>query len=508
MKKEFIQSIKIIILGVILSLGVGYLFAWVKSPTAIPPGGNIAAPINARSVSQTIGGGSPSGELLFVNGAISTNTLLVTTGAVVRGSVKVSGLAGSGGLCINLSSKIFENCSTAPSFPLIVTVNTPGTVTSSPSGINCGSGGGACSANMSETVALSVTPDDGHSFGGWSGACSGNGACSVTMNASKSVTATFIDSSNPSLTTNNISDITATGATSGGNISSNGGSPVTDRGVAYVASPNPPNPPPSISGLHTSNGTGSGSFTSVISGLSANTKYYVRAYATSSAGTGYANNMLDFTTSPSSPTINTNEITGVTYNSAVSGGNTILDNGATITAKGVVWNTSPDPTITLTTKTNEGTGTGNFTSNINNLLTVTTYYVRAYATNSKGTSYGPEKQFTTLDVSCGTDGHPLYGYCWYKHPQRGNGKNCNTFCANHGSCINATFTYNQEVNICYEIQPSIQIGSNDSTTKVPRIDGNGSYCFVKGVLGEQGPYTATTCSESNQNHYNICACSQ
>ncbi len=82
-------------------------------------------------------------------------------------------------------------------------------------------------------------------------------------------------------------------------------------------------------------------------------------------------------------------------NAAVSGGNVTSDGGEAITAKGIVWDTSTSPTISLTTKTNEGSGIGNFTSSITNLTFGVTYYVRAYATNSTGTNYGIEVSFTT-----------------------------------------------------------------------------------------------------------------
>jgi antitoxin component YwqK of YwqJK toxin-antitoxin module len=102
------------------------------------------------------------------------------------------------------------------------------------------------------------------------------------------------------------------------------------------------------------------------------------------------------------PVLTTTSITNITNNSATSGGIVTSDGGANITARGVVWSTSPIPTIELSTKTVDGTGTGSFTSSITGLLPNTTYYVRAYATNSAGTSYGNEITFTTVvDVTTG-----------------------------------------------------------------------------------------------------------
>lgn len=95
------------------------------------------------------------------------------------------------------------------------------------------------------------------------------------------------------------------------------------------------------------------------------------------------------------PTLTTNVATSMTTSSAYSGGNITFDGGAAVTARGVCWSTSQTPT-TSNSKTSNGTGTGNFTSNITGLTANTTYYVRAYAINSAGTAYGAQQSFTTL----------------------------------------------------------------------------------------------------------------
>ena len=94
------------------------------------------------------------------------------------------------------------------------------------------------------------------------------------------------------------------------------------------------------------------------------------------------------------PTVTTNSVTSITKNSAVCGGNVTSDGGATVTRRGVCWSTYQNPTIYDNT-TYDGTGTGSFTSHITNLSPGTTYYVRAYATNSEGTAYGAQRSFTT-----------------------------------------------------------------------------------------------------------------
>ncbi|HAX92440.1 MAG TPA: hypothetical protein DCY25_00590 [Bacteroidales bacterium] len=144
----------------------------------------------------------------------------------------------------------------------------------------------------------------------------------------------------------------------------------------------------------TSESTGSGSFTSEITGLTRGTKYYVRAYATNSAGIGYGDE-LEFTTNPVVPaTLTTSPVSFVTINTAVSGGRITSDGGDDITEKGVCWSVNQNPTI-HDSKTLDGSGASNFTSNLTGLDQGTTYYVRAYATNSSGTSYGVQISFST-----------------------------------------------------------------------------------------------------------------
>jgi uncharacterized protein (TIGR02145 family) len=96
------------------------------------------------------------------------------------------------------------------------------------------------------------------------------------------------------------------------------------------------------------------------------------------------------------PSISTSAISNITYSTATCGGNISSDGNQTITIRGVCWSTSTNPTIALSTKTANGTGTGVFTSAITGLADNTTYYVRSYATNGAGTAYGNEEVLTTI----------------------------------------------------------------------------------------------------------------
>jgi len=195
----------------------------------------------------------------------------------------------------------------------------------------------------------------------------------------------------PVLTTTDFSAVTAVSFNSGGNITNDGGSSVTVRGVCWSINQNP-----TITDSKTSDGTGVGSFSSAVSGLTQGTTYYLRAYATNSIGTTYGNQITTKTLAVL-PTITTVSIANITSISAFSGGVISSDGGGSIIARGVCWGTSQNPT-TANSKTTDGTGTGSFSSSITGLLAGTTYYVRAYATNSIGTGYGAQVSFSTSDI--------------------------------------------------------------------------------------------------------------
>jgi len=194
----------------------------------------------------------------------------------------------------------------------------------------------------------------------------------------------------PTISTTVISSISTTSAASGGNASADGGGAITARGVCWNTTGSP-----TVSDNKTSDGTGTGVFTSSITNLMTSTKYYVRAYATNSAGTAYGSE-VSFTTlaSLSVPTVTTNSITDILTTTATAGGSVTFDGGLPVTERGVCYGTSAGPTISGL-KTSDGSGLGSFSSALFNLAQNTTYYVRAYATNSQGTAYGPELSFTT-----------------------------------------------------------------------------------------------------------------
>lgn len=191
------------------------------------------------------------------------------------------------------------------------------------------------------------------------------------------------------LTTSDISSITSSTATSGGYIVSDQGAPITARGVCWSTNANP-----TVADSKTTDGIGTGGFNSYITGLTLGATYYVRAYATNLAGTSYGSQKSFIAVSPTLPILTTSPITSITSTTAISGGNISSDGGASVTVRGVCWSTTTNPTI-ANSKTLAGTGTGSFESSIGELTLGNTYYVRAYATNSVGTAYGPQVSFKT-----------------------------------------------------------------------------------------------------------------
>jgi hypothetical protein len=196
----------------------------------------------------------------------------------------------------------------------------------------------------------------------------------------------------PTITsTTAISAITTSSASSGGVINSDGGAAVTARGIVWGTSAG-------SSTFSATTGTGVGTFTSSMTGLTSGVTYYVRAYATNSVGTKYGPE-ISFNTSQAVATLAaTTTVSAIGSTTATSGGNITYNGGATVTVSGIVWSTTSTPTIALTTKTTNGAATGTYTSNITGLTPGTLYYVRSYATNSVGTNYGAQTNFTTLNT--------------------------------------------------------------------------------------------------------------
>jgi uncharacterized protein (TIGR02145 family) len=214
----------------------------------------------------------------------------------------------------------------------------------------------------------------------------------------------------PVLTTVEVSVIMRNSAYSGGRITSDGGTAITQRGVCWSTSPNP-----TTASNITADSPVAVIFESTLSGLTEDTKYYVRAYATNSKGTGYGNE-VSFTTLPISvATIQTYWVCSITKTMAWSHGFIEDTGGGTITAWGMCWSTSENPTV-ADNKTSEDVHAylDGFDSYLRGLTTNTTYYVRAYVTTNIGTSYGEQRTFTTASAFSPIVFNPdlSYGTVW------------------------------------------------------------------------------------------------
>jgi hypothetical protein len=176
------------------------------------------------------------------------------------------------------------------------------------------------------------------------------------------------------------------------NISSPDGMPILEKGVCWKAGTSLPLP--DYNSSKTNEGTGAGEFDTTMTELSADTEYTYRPYILTNSGTVVYGEALSLTTDDGivdMTTVLPDPLAGVAY----SGGELISDGGSTVTARGICWNTSSGPTVS-NDKTVDGSGLGSFLSEATGLTPGTLYYMRAYATNAVGTSYGNEYSFTTM----------------------------------------------------------------------------------------------------------------
>lgn len=195
----------------------------------------------------------------------------------------------------------------------------------------------------------------------------------------------------PTVTTDALSGATSSAFTVDGNVTSDGGAAVTERGAVYSAVNTTPTTGDS---KQTTTGT-TGAMNFAITGLLPGTQYYVRCYAINSQGTSYGA-VLAITTSSTAPTVTSDSIGSITSIGATAQGTVVSENGEGVTDRGIVWGTSSNPT-TADNKVTSGSGPGAFSAMISGLTPNTTYHFRSYAINSIGTSYGTDISFTTLN---------------------------------------------------------------------------------------------------------------
>lgn len=194
----------------------------------------------------------------------------------------------------------------------------------------------------------------------------------------------------PSVITNEVTAISETGAITGGMISDDGGDLIQFCGICMSTESEP-----DTTDFYTVDELKDGSFVSYLSNLLPETTYYIRAYAINSIGIDYGQE-ISFTTMPmlTLPSVELISIDVVKYTAASFTNIVIFDGGSPVTARGVCWSKTYNPTI-VDSHTVDGSDVGEYQSIITGLEEWTTYYVRAYATNANGTAYGISKSFRT-----------------------------------------------------------------------------------------------------------------
>ncbi len=180
-------------------------------------------------------------------------------------------------------------------------------------------------------------------------------------------------------------------------ITSSGAGNILQHGHCWSTDVNP-----DTKGNHSvlGNLAGPGKFTDQISNLNPAVTYYIRAYVTYAGGTLYGQQVQCATKSTGKPSISKATIVNLRYNGMEISATVTSDGGATVTKRGVCWNTGGSPSLSnCLGSTDNGQGTGTFNATISNLSDNTPYFVASYAINSVGTSYGDTARFSTLQLS-------------------------------------------------------------------------------------------------------------
>lgn len=185
------------------------------------------------------------------------------------------------------------------------------------------------------------------------------------------------------VTTNAATNVSFNKATLHGVVSADGELSIVERGFCISKT----NYNPTISDTHYTSGNTAGSFSFTVGSLSTNTTYHYCAYAKNSNNEYIYGNVLHFTTTDGKPTVVTVSATATSSTTVTGVGNITNNGGSAVTARGFCWSTNSNPTIN-NSHTSDGTGNGSFNSSITGLSANTTYYMRAYAQNANGVSYG------------------------------------------------------------------------------------------------------------------------
>jgi hypothetical protein len=205
----------------------------------------------------------------------------------------------------------------------------------------------------------------------------------------------------PEVITSEVDSITEMSAVVAAEIISNGNSEILIKGLCYGTEPNP-----DLDGSTTTETIESDIFMSSLNGLSMGTEYFVRAYAFNALGVSYGNE-LNFTTGSETnsglPEVSTIEVDSISSDGALVRAEVISSGTSAITQRGVCYGLSQNPDLTGMSTTEDGFS-GEFTSALEGLSPDTEYFVRAYASNNSGVTYGNELNFSTPSIAALVEG--------------------------------------------------------------------------------------------------------
>ena len=239
--------------------------------------------------------------------------------------------------------------------------------------VNCGSGAGDFSTNL-----LNIAPNTTYYVRAYATNIWGT-------NYGNELTFTTLTEHTPSVEILPASEISYTSFVCSGDVTDSGTYAVTARGFCWSTEPDPV-----MTGEHLHVGNGAGTFSATLADIQPETTYYVRAYAVNAVGVTYSTPITVTTLTPTIPTVTTDNVS--THNRCTG---TVVDDGhAPVTQRGFVYDTLPNPTLSNGVVIAEGDGLGGFSELLTGLSIGRLYFVRAFATNARGTGYGDQLYFT------------------------------------------------------------------------------------------------------------------